>query len=273
MSKQLADLVQRYYDAFNRKDAASYGRLFTADCLVEAPGVQLRGIDGARAFDQVWQTAMPDVQIDSQRKATADGVVMAENRLRGTHTGPLVTADGTLPASGQAFDEAYLAAFEFDGERIKRQSLQFDRLALMKRLGAADAGAANIATVQAVYAAVGRGDLPFILDRLADDATWGIESEAGSEVPAHGVLHGKANVPRFFAAWGETGDFVRFAPRDFVAAGDHVFNYLDYEFAVRATGKTVKNPGCMQHWTLKEGKIVRWRGAEDTAATRAAYRR
>lgn len=29
----------------------------------------------------------------------------------------------------------------------------------------------------------------------------------------------------------------------------------------------------MQHWTFRNGKIVRWRGSEDTAATRDAFRR
>ena len=129
----------------------------------------------------------------------------------------------------------------------------------------------NIETVQQIYAAVGRGDLSFILDQLEEDATWGIESVAG-EVPAYGILRGKANIPKFFAAWAETGDFHTFNAHDFVAAGDHVFNHLQYDFKVKATGKVVKNFS-MQHWTFKNGKLIRWRGYEDTAATRDAYRK
>jgi hypothetical protein len=127
----------------------------------------------------------------------------------------------------------------------------------------------NIETVQQIYAAVGRGDLNFILDQLDEDATWGIESVAG-EVPAYGILRGKANIPRFFAAWAETGAFTTFDAQDFIATGDHVFNHLQYQFAVKATGKVVKNFS-MQHWTFKNGKVIRWRGYEDTAATRAGY--
>jgi ketosteroid isomerase-like protein len=128
----------------------------------------------------------------------------------------------------------------------------------------------NIETVQQIYAAVGRGDLPFILTQLAEEATWGIESVAG-EVPAYGILQGKGNVPRFFSGWAQSGTFLRFEASDFIAAGDHVFNHLRYEFAVTATGKVVKNFS-MQHWTLQDGKVVRWRGYEDTAATSAGYR-
>jgi ketosteroid isomerase-like protein len=129
----------------------------------------------------------------------------------------------------------------------------------------------NIESVQQIYEAVGRGDVKFILEQLDDDATWGIESVA-TDVPAYGILRGKATIPRFFAAWVETGDFRTFNPHDFIAAGDHVFNHLQYEFMVKATGKLVKNFS-MQHWTFKNGKVIRWRGYEDTAATRDAYRR
>jgi hypothetical protein len=129
----------------------------------------------------------------------------------------------------------------------------------------------HIETVQKIYAAVGRGDVAFILSQLDEDATWGIDSVAG-EIPAYGILRGKANIPKFFAAWAETGAFVAFDTTDFIAAGEHVFNHLQYEFKVTATGKSVKNVS-QQHWTFKNGKVIRWRGYEDTAATRDAYRK
>lgn len=266
---QLADLIQRYYDVFNRRDFAAYERVFTHDCLIQAPGVELRGIEGARAFDRVWQTAMPDGTIVNLHKTTADRMVMCENRLRGTHTGPLVTADGTLEASGTRFDESYMAVFELDGERIKRQTLHFDRLHVMNLLGP---GAKNIATARGVYEAFGRQDLAWILDHLDDDVTWGIDSIATGEVKPYGVRRGRRGVDEFFAAWAATADFHTFEPSDFVAVGDHVFNMLRYELAVKATGKRVKTTSAQQ-WTIRNGKVVAWRGYEDTAATRDAFTR
>jgi ketosteroid isomerase-like protein len=130
----------------------------------------------------------------------------------------------------------------------------------------------NIETVQQIYAAYGRGDMQFILDQLDDDVTWGIESVAAGEVAPHGVARGKTSVVRFFDAWAKTADFQTFNPHDFIAAGDHVFNHLQYEVIVKATGKPVKN-FALQHWTFKDGKLLRWRGYEDTAATRDGYRK
>lgn len=266
----MSQLIQRYYDTFNRRDLAAYERLFTPDCLIEAPGVELRGIEGARAFDRVWQTALPDATIRNLHQATGDRVVMCENRIRGTHTGPLVTADGTLPASGAPFDEPYMAVFELDGERIKRQTLHFDRLQVMKLLGGETPAAKNVAIAQGVYAAYGRRDMAWILGVLDDDVSWGIDSVAAGAVPPYGVRRGKQGVEAFFAAWAATADFLAFEPSDFVAVGEHVFNTLRYEVAVKATGKRVTSTS-PQHWTIRNGKIVAWRGDEDTAAMRDAF--
>lgn len=248
--KNLTDIVQRYYDAFNRRDLAAYETLFAPDCLIEGPGMQARGVAAARAFDQGFLDLLPDGKIVNLGKATHGNVVVCENNFRAT-----------------GFDERYAAAFELDGERIKRQTLYYDRLRVMELTGADNR---NINVVRGVYDAFGRQDMQHIVDALADDVSWGIDSKA--EVPAYGILHGKQNVPKFFAAWGTTADFTKFEASNFIAAGDHVFCTLNYELVVKATGKRVVNSGCMQHWTLKDGKIVRWRGWEDTAATRDAYR-
>jgi ketosteroid isomerase-like protein len=266
---QHIDLIHRYYAAFNRRDAAAYERCFTPDCLIEAPGVELRGIEGARAFDKVWQTAMPDTKIANLHATTGDRFVMCENRLAGTHTGPLVTADGTLAASGKRFDERYMAVFELAGERIARQSLHFDRLHLMQVLGG-DATAANLALARGVYAAYGRRDMAWILGILDEEVTWGIESVAARQVPHYSVGRGKDGVVRFFTALAETADFEVFEPSDFVASGEHVFNTLRYEATVKATGKRVRMSS-PQHWTFKRGRLVAWRGYEDTAALRDAF--
>jgi ketosteroid isomerase-like protein len=129
-----------------------------------------------------------------------------------------------------------------------------------------------ISKVQNMYASFGRGDLQAILDGLADDVSWGVDSVATADVPWYGVLNGKDNTKRFFAALAEEADFKAFTPKDFVAVGDHVFNHLQYEAVIKKTGKKVALTS-LQHWTFKNGKVVRWRGYEDTATLRDAVRR
>jgi ketosteroid isomerase-like protein len=60
----------------------------------------------------------------------------------------------------------------------------------------------NVETVQAIYAAFGRGDVPFILDQVADDVAW--EAWADSSAQTAGLAHlaprhGKAGVAEFFS--------------------------------------------------------------------------
>ena len=69
----------------------------------------------------------------------------------------------------------------------------------------------NIETVKAIYEAFGRGDVDAILERCTDDVD--SASDAAIEVaPWHGVKHGKAEVPSFFAGIGETGPVTEFTP-------------------------------------------------------------
>ena len=56
----------------------------------------------------------------------------------------------------------------------------------------------NVDTVQAIYGAFGRGDIPFILDQVADTVDWDYAS--ASDVPWLQPRQGKAGVRAFFVA-------------------------------------------------------------------------
>jgi len=122
----------------------------------------------------------------------------------------------------------------------------------------------NIETVMALYEAFGRGDVEAILDRCADDVDWATDS-AIEVAPWHGVKHGKAEVPSFFAGIAETGPVIEFTPLSFAANDDdEVMVFLRYAFTVTATGKGVET-NLHHFWRLRDGKVVYYRGSEDTA--------
>ena len=63
----------------------------------------------------------------------------------------------------------------------------------------------DVKTIQTVYEAFGRGDLPTILDAFTDDVDWA-SSVSSTEVPWWGVRHGKEEVTDFFVQLaGATG--------------------------------------------------------------------
>jgi hypothetical protein len=121
------EIVRKYYEAFNARDFEVYARLFTADCVTEAPGVSVRGVDGVRAFDHGWIGAFPAARIESMRMTTAGDVVVTGNWFHaGKHEGTLRTPAGDIPATGAPFEAPYLSRFEIADGRIKLQRLLFE---------------------------------------------------------------------------------------------------------------------------------------------------
>lgn len=126
----------------------------------------------------------------------------------------------------------------------------------------------NIRTVQEIYAAFGRGDIPALLGAVADDVEWSI---AGPEVVPHaGKRRGRQEVAAFFPVLAETEEFLQFEPREYIAQGDQVVVLGFLQSRVKATGKTYDNEWAMV-WTVQNGKVTRFRTYEDTAAEAAAY--
>ncbi len=126
----------------------------------------------------------------------------------------------------------------------------------------------NTAVVQQAYAAFGQGDIPALLSLLTDDVEWSLPGP--SVIPWAGTRHGHEGVTEFFSLIGETLEFERFEPREFVAQGNTVV-VLGYERSlVKPTGYAFE-----QEWahvfTLRDGKIARGRFIEDTAAQAVAF--
>jgi ketosteroid isomerase-like protein len=127
----------------------------------------------------------------------------------------------------------------------------------------------NIETVQRIYEAFGRGDVATILAEVADDVDWAPEA-ASSSAPWYGHYASKAVVPKFFEAIGTTIDVTDFAPLAFAANDTDVMVTIRFAFTVRATGRSAAMT--LHHWwTFAGGKVVRYRGTEDTEQTAAAF--
>ena len=74
----------------------------------------------------------------------------------------------------------------------------------------------NIATVQAIYEAFGRGDVAAILEHLAEDVAWDQDTPSWG-LPWYEPRSGRDAVPGFFAALGQGLQLTRFEPTAFLA--------------------------------------------------------
>ena len=121
----------------------------------------------------------------------------------------------------------------------------------------------HIPTVQSIYAAFGRGDIPAILDCLADDVLWEYD-KAPAGIPWLVPLRGRADVPKFFAALTAV-EFQQFEPKLQLESGNVVVSLNDVTFTVKATGKRVVEQDEIHIWHFGAGgKVARFCHKTDT---------
>lgn len=128
----------------------------------------------------------------------------------------------------------------------------------------------NLRVVQDMYAAFGRGDVGFVVAQIHDDCDgFGVVSATATGAPWHvgTSLKGKAGALRYFESLANV-EHKAFEPRDFAAMGDHV--YATVRLLLETSGKTIEQPEVVHHMTFRDGKVIRCRVLEDTAATKAA---
>ena len=121
----------------------------------------------------------------------------------------------------------------------------------------------NVAVVRQVYEALGRGDVPAVLELLSEDVEWVYQGP--STIPFAGTRHGRDGVGEFFSLLGETLEFEQFEPREFVAQDDRVVVVGFERNLIKSTGRTFEQEW-VHDFTLKEGKVSKVRSFEDTAA-------
>ena len=126
----------------------------------------------------------------------------------------------------------------------------------------------NTQAVQNLFTAFQRGDVDRVLGMLAEDVEW--SSGGPPEVPYAGTYRGREAVARFLATLDAELDYERWEPQEFIAQDDTVAVVGEERWSVKRTGKTVTNPWVLV-LTLRDGKVVRFRNFEDTAAVAAAF--
>ena len=127
----------------------------------------------------------------------------------------------------------------------------------------------NLAVVNQIYAAFGRGDLPGMLALLDSDVSW--VTPGPSDLPTGGRRTGHAEVMEFFGTLVGLMDIVRFTPEELFANGDKVVVLGDEEARVKATGETVRNRW-VHVFTLRDGRVVAFEEIFDAVPLMAALR-
>jgi ketosteroid isomerase-like protein len=122
----------------------------------------------------------------------------------------------------------------------------------------------NKTIVQALYAAFGRGDVPFILANLDDSVEW-VSTCSSDAIPWGGARHGQQGALSYFEAVGGNLDFEVFEPRQFAGDGELVFVRGRTRAKVKSTGRNFDSEW-VHVFTLADGRVKRFQEFPDTAA-------
>ena len=127
----------------------------------------------------------------------------------------------------------------------------------------------TVSIVQVIYAAFGQGDIPAILNVLADDVE--LHEPPGGAPPFTGIYRGRDGAGTFFQEMVGAVDVLALEPQEFVAQGDTVVVLGHYRFRAKATGITYDTDWAMVWW-FRSGKVVKFQIHDDSATEAAALR-
>ena len=127
-------LVEQHVRLENEHDLEGVLGTFgaTAQYEDEAWGEHYRGGNGVRQFYEQLMKALPDLQIDVQRRHVTDDVVVLEVMIRGTQLGEW----RGLPATGRRVEIPLCGVYTFDSDdRLAGERIYYDRGTVLRQLG------------------------------------------------------------------------------------------------------------------------------------------
>lgn len=128
-------VVDRAYETWNSGDVSGLKDLYAADADVAIPGASAQGREQVGALWAAFISAFPDGELTELLRLDCGGYIVSENNLSGTHTAPLVTPQGEIPATGNSVSVDGVSIFKIENGEIKSEHLYFDQMTFLAQLG------------------------------------------------------------------------------------------------------------------------------------------
>ena len=127
-------IVDQHIRLENEHDLEGVLRTFgdTARYDDEPWGEHYQGRNGVRLFYEQLMKALPDLEIEVQRRHITDDSILLEVIIRGTHLGGW----RGLPATGRRVDFPLCGVYTFDADdRLSGERIYYDRGTVLRQLG------------------------------------------------------------------------------------------------------------------------------------------
>lgn len=87
-----------------------------------------------------FKAAMPNARMETLRAVEDGNEVFVGGLFRGTHTGDMLTPQGSIPASGNELALPFADYLRVDNGKIVEQNVVFDQLTMLTQWGGAELG-------------------------------------------------------------------------------------------------------------------------------------
>jgi steroid delta-isomerase-like uncharacterized protein len=142
--QQVLEAPQQLIEAAKAPIVAYGNKDWTAVKAGIAPGVvydevathrRIQGADEVINLWRGWATAFPDSRATFHNAVANDGTATVELTWRGTHTGPLKTADGEIAATGKKIEVRACQVVEVANGKVNVIRQYFDMATMLQQLG------------------------------------------------------------------------------------------------------------------------------------------
>ena len=108
--------------------------VYAPDVVWHNPEGDVRGIEEARQFADMYKTAFPDMSATVEDVIAEGDKAVTRVRLRGTHQGEI---EEYGPATGRQVEIEGLSLHRIEGDKIVEEWNSYDNLSLLQQLGLA----------------------------------------------------------------------------------------------------------------------------------------
>jgi predicted ester cyclase len=130
------EVAGRFVEAFNAHDEARIREINAENVVFEAPGdVRLEGRDATTQYAMEWLNAFPDARLVIHNEIVAGDWVVQEFTFEGTHTAPLQSPMGEIPATNRSLQGRGVQLVRVEGDFAVEERLYYDQVDVMTQLG------------------------------------------------------------------------------------------------------------------------------------------
>tara|TARA_B100001179_G_scaffold198472_1_gene157995 strand:+ start:315 stop:740 length:426 start_codon:yes stop_codon:yes gene_type:complete len=137
MSDKLIEAAKQNIIAYNEKDWDKVAASVTPGYVYDEVPTH-RKVEGLAAVLDVWKgwaTAFPDSKATIDRAYASGNTVIFEVTWNATHTGPMATPNGEIPATGKSASFRSVLVVEMEGDRASESRQYYDLTTFMSQLG------------------------------------------------------------------------------------------------------------------------------------------